>query len=98
MAQRFSPNTIRKRLGLQSDKKPEDSEKNDTAMEIDTLPIDPKFCSGEQCQGCSGYSKGEQGKCVVCRCDFIDHPVFSDEEVHFEDEEYVSEYGGSEDW
>lgn len=56
------------------------------------------FCEGEMCEGCLGYSKGENGKCAACKCDYIDHVCYSDEEEEFREDEYLSEYGGGETW
>lgn len=88
--QNFSEDIIRNRLGLQKNEK-------DKVQEIKT-PQENSVCFGSGCKGCSEYSKSPDGKCKSCGCDFIDHTIFSDEEIEFGDEEYESEYGGCENW
>ena len=56
-------------------------------------------CLGSECSGCEGYQPQEGGSlCAGCSCAFVDHnPDYLDDD-EFSDEDYVSQYGGGEDW
>jgi hypothetical protein len=66
------------------------------------LETEVKTCQACGCGKCSGYkpTDGEGGDCAVCACPVVEHDPASlgEDEFEHEDEDYVSEFGGGEDW